>query len=141
MDQSDWRLNPLIFRKIDQLFGPLEVDLFASRLINQLQKYFSWRLDSYAATTDALLQDWRTVKGFANPPWCRSNIVSCLRPTSSNHLGNPSWKSQPWYPVLLDIAIDCPRLIVDYPVIVDQHHAEIVPQLAVWHISGRDTPV
>ena len=49
-------------------FGPIEVDLFASRLTSQCQHYFSWQPDPYAATTDAFLQDWSTGLGFANPP-------------------------------------------------------------------------
>ena len=53
-------------------------------------------------------------------------------------LVTPVWKSQPWYPVLLEIAIDCPRLIVDHSVIVNQYHVETMPQLAVWHIARRD---
>ena len=35
-DQTDWSLRPEIFREINQQWGPLEVDLFASCLSNQL---------------------------------------------------------------------------------------------------------
>ena len=31
-DRTDWKLNPLIFRAINQSLGPLEAELFASRL-------------------------------------------------------------------------------------------------------------
>ena len=31
-DRTDWKLSPAVFNKINQIFGPLEVDLFASRL-------------------------------------------------------------------------------------------------------------
>ena len=34
-DQSDWRLDPAIFRRINHLWGPVEVDLFASKLTHQ----------------------------------------------------------------------------------------------------------
>ena len=37
-DRTDWKLNPVIFHMIDQLWGPLEVDLFASRLSTQCQR-------------------------------------------------------------------------------------------------------
>ena len=72
-DRSDWSLDPTTFLKINQTFGPLEVDLFASRLTRQCHHYFSWRPDLYAEATDALLQDWASLKGFANPPW---NLIS-----------------------------------------------------------------
>jgi len=66
-DRSDWRLNPAVFRKIQTTMGPLEVDLFASRLTSQLPKFFSWRPDPQAEATDAFLQDWRNLRGYANP--------------------------------------------------------------------------
>ena len=68
-DHSDWKLDQATFQKIDRRYGPLEVDLFASRLTYQCRRYFSWRPDPLAEATDAFLQDWTTVRGFANPPW------------------------------------------------------------------------
>ena len=68
-DRSDWKLNPTVFRRIQDSLGPLEVDLFASRLTAQLPRYFSWHPDPQAEATDALLQDWRHLRGYANPPW------------------------------------------------------------------------
>ena len=35
VDRHDWQLNPGVFRKIDSLWGPLLVDLFASRISRQ----------------------------------------------------------------------------------------------------------
>ena len=68
-NRIDWRLNPAIFAKIDHLFGPLEVDLFATRLSTQCQRYFNWRPDPYAEATDGFLQNWSHLEGYANPPW------------------------------------------------------------------------
>ena len=50
--------------------GPLEVDLFASQLSNQLSHYFNWKPDSLAGATDAFSQQWQQFRGYANPPWC-----------------------------------------------------------------------
>ena len=66
-DRSDWSLDHLTFQRINRLYGPLEVNLFASRLTNQCHSYFSWRPDSFAEATDVFLQDWTTIKDFANP--------------------------------------------------------------------------
>ena len=44
-DRSDWKLDRSIFLKINKRYGPVEVDLFATRLTNQCRRYFSWRLD------------------------------------------------------------------------------------------------
>ena len=43
LDRTDWKLNPVIFQEINNLYGPLDMDLFASRLSTQCPLYFSWR--------------------------------------------------------------------------------------------------
>jgi hypothetical protein len=69
---SGWDIQMVKIRRetfLDiKLYFPLEVDLFASRLTSQCRRYFSWRPDPFAEATDAFLQDWTVLKGFANPP-------------------------------------------------------------------------
>ena len=67
-DRSDWKLNPAVFTRINKTFRPLKVDLFASRLTYRLPRFFSWRPDPLAETTDVFQQNWGHLKGFANPP-------------------------------------------------------------------------
>ena len=69
VDRFDWKLNLNLYRRIDHLFCPIEVDLFASRLTAQCPVYFSWRPDPYTTATDAFLQDWSQGISFANSPW------------------------------------------------------------------------
>ena len=57
-DRSDWMLSPGVFKKVSQILGPLEVDLFSSRLTHQLLQFFSWRPDPQAEAIDAFQQDW-----------------------------------------------------------------------------------
>ena len=68
-DFMNWKLSPVVFRRIDRLLGPIEVDFFASRITRQCPIYYSWLPDPYAAATDVFLQDWSHSKGFANQPW------------------------------------------------------------------------
>ena len=75
-DRCNWMLNPDIFQRIKEMMGPLEVDLFASRLSKQLPRFYSWRADPEATATDAFMQDWSQQRGYANPPWCL--IHRCL---------------------------------------------------------------
>ena len=56
-DRCDWMLHPHLFSQIKEKMGPLEVDMFASRLTHQLPRYFSWRPDPAAEATDAFVQD------------------------------------------------------------------------------------
>lgn len=54
-DRESRKLHPKIIFKVNQTWGLLKVDLFASRLTNQLPVYFSWRPASQALATDAEL--------------------------------------------------------------------------------------
>ena len=104
------QLNPLVFNRINEIFGPLEIDLFASQLIHQLPRYFSWRPDPLAEVTDAFQQNWGTLKGFANPPWCFMGRVlsQVMEQRAQVVLVAPVWKGQPWYPVLLGMLWEFP---------------------------------
>lgn len=143
-DRTDWKLCPKIFQKINARFGPLEVDLFASRLTNQLPQYVSWRPDPAAMETDAFSLNWNRVAGYANPPW---NLVpQVLTQTKAQEatviLVAPVWPSQPWYPVLLGMLFQEPALLPrEENLILPTHPVncpDITPHLAVWPISGRD---
>jgi len=50
-DRCDWMLNPRVFDQIQSQIGPCEIDLFASRLTQQLPRFFSWRPDPEAEET------------------------------------------------------------------------------------------
>ena len=84
-DHLDWKLSLEVFQKINAIWGPLEVDLFASCLSSQLPRFFSWRPDPQAKATDAFLLDWRHLKAYANPPWCL--VGRGEGPTGSGDIG------------------------------------------------------
>ena len=105
-DRSDWKLDEQIFTDINRRYGPLEVDLFASRLTNQCRRYFRWRPDLFAEATDVFLQDWTKVKGYANPPWNLKVLSKVQAQGAELILVAPAWKAQPWYALLLSILVD-----------------------------------
>ena len=52
----------------------------------------------------------------------------------------PVWKSQPWYPVLLGMLVDYPRLLPrDSQVMISPDPSILTLQLAVWRTSRIDT--
>ena len=106
-DRTDWILDPSVFRCLNNQFGPLQVDLFATRFSRQLLCFFSWRPDPEAEATDAFTQDW---SGFAHPPWCL--IPRVLRKVRSEEaslvLVTPLWPSQAWFPDLMEMLMDSP---------------------------------
>ena len=107
-DHCDWKLKQQVFQQIQATQGPLEVDLFASRLTKQLPRFYSWRPDPEAEATDAFMQDWTTCQGFANPPWCL--IHRCLTKVKKQAarivLITPLWKTQSWFPIVLELLED-----------------------------------
>ena len=143
-DRSDWMLNPEIFNRIQDVLGPLDIDLFASRLTAQLPRFFSWRPDPLAEATDALLQRWEDLEAYANPPW---NMLGRVLAKVQKEMPEkivliaPVWPSQPWYPILLDLLIDYPRKIPQQEeTLLETMEADlpaVVPNLAAWLISGK----
>ena len=143
-DRCDWMLHPQLFSQIERRMGPLEVDMFASRLTHQLPRYFSWRPDPSAEATDAFTQDWSQFQGYANPPWCLllPTLAEIQREKAKVVLVAPLWKTQPWYPLLLQLLIGIPLLIpIQQDVVISPTQEEFimpagVPQLVVWPLSG-----
>jgi len=144
-DRTDWILNNDIFRAIKQTWGPLQVDLFATRFSTQLQQFFSWRADPEAEATDAFSQSWATVLGFAHPPWCLiARVLMKVQVEGATVvLVTPLWETQPWFPVVVSMPVDLPILLPNIPDLLtpspncDCPVAETRPQLVAWKVSGN----
>ena len=125
--------------------GPLQVDLFASRLTHQLRDIVSWRPDPEAIATDAFTLDWKQFRGYANPPWSLvGRVLSQVREQKAQLvLVAPVWKSQIWYPTLLGMVIQEPLLLPASPELIQPTHRvnkpDISPTLAAWVFSGKDS--
>ena len=146
-DQTDWSLHVELFRKINLQWSPLEVDLFASCLSNQLPRFFSWRPDPLVEATDAFTQHWGPLKGYMNPPWCLvGRVLSQVRSQQAQViLVAPVWNGQLWYPVLLGMLFDylrqLPRNRDTFQRPPHSVQMEFLPQLAEWPISRRSLEV
>ena len=131
-------LDKDVFFQLNRLWGPLLVDLFASRLTCQCEVFYSWRPDPCAAATDAFLQDWSELKAYANPPWnLVGRVLTKVRIEKATVvLVAPVWKAQSWYPTLLEMAMDSPRLFPWQPQATCSSSME-APALAAWLVSGN----
>ena len=144
-DLWNWMIHPQVFDQINTRWGPLEVDMFASRLTHQVLKFFSWGLDPAAEAVNAFNQDWSQFVGYANPPWCLilSVLAKIRRDRAKVILVAPVWSTQPWYPLILQILYNVPCLLPkrDDLVISPSQREFImptgVPQLATWPLSGN----
>jgi hypothetical protein len=114
-DRNDWMVNPNIFQRINEIWGPYDMDLFASRLNRQVNQFFSWKAEPESRGIDAFRQNWRRLRGWANPPF---NLIGRVlnkvqRDKASVTLIVPLWPSQHWFPVLMHLATDWPILLPD----------------------------
>ncbi|XP_070554658.1 uncharacterized protein [Ptychodera flava] len=145
-DSSDWQLDPQIFKLINKQMGNLEVDLFASRINHQLEKYISWRPDPGAMATDALQISWGHMKGYAFPPF--TLIARCLskirKEQSTIVMITPTWHTQPWFPLIMEMSIDFPILLPTFKGLLISPLQQVHPlletgslQLAAWRVSGN----
>ena len=100
---SEWGLDSDTFNGINKDFGPLQVDLCATRLNTKLPSYISPCVDDKALAVDILATDlsqWKRMYIF--PPL---KLIPKLIPLIKKYRQNlvlvaPNWQNQAWFPVL-----------------------------------------
>ena len=144
-DWSDWKLCPKTFSSLAALW-PVEVDLFAAPWNAQLRQFVSWLPQPGAYATNALSLDWKDLMGYAFPPY--SLIKDCLTKVKQDQadlvIVCPFWPSQPWFPVLLELTCDIPRVLPPASDLLTSCQGESNPlcqketfRLIAWKLSGR----
>jgi hypothetical protein len=108
-DNSDWQLNPRVFRLLDASWGPHSIDRFATQSNAQLARYNSRWLDPTTEAVDSLrLPDaaWRAENNWCNPPWdLLDDLVLKLRQCgAAATVIAPHWPGRPWYQQLTEMA-------------------------------------
>ena len=110
----EWQLNPVLFQKLHGIFPALGIDLFATVLNAQLPKYVSWKPDPHAAFVDKFSKPWKGEYFYAFPPF--SLIHKCLSKIEAEQaegvLVVPAWTTQTWYPRLLQLLAQGPKLML-----------------------------
>ena len=117
---------------LDLSFKP-DVDLFASRLNKQLDRFVSFKSDSEAIDVDAFSISWTNLKFYAFPPF--SCISRCIKKITMEKATGvivvPNWTTQPFYSVLL-------RMLVKGPIVIKKNkhnlmmpgHHKMKPKIA-----------
>ena len=117
---TEWTLPATVFTQITQkLFVP-SIDLFASRLNAQLERYVSWNPDPYATDVDAFVISWTDEIPFIFPPFCL--LFRCLQKLIKDRVKKailvfPLWPSQHWFPRLLQMVSSPIFLLPERPAI------------------------
>lgn len=98
--RTEWMLCKNDFHKIIQelSFNP-KIDLFASRLNNQLPAFVSYRPDPLAMAINAFTLDWGETPFYAFPPFSIIPRVlqKIFHDKASGILVVPDWPNQPWF--------------------------------------------
>lgn len=134
-DRTDWKLNPVLFEAIQQLWGPFTVDLFATALNTQLPRFVSWRAQPGAWRTDALSFSWAGLGiAWANPPFILIGriLTKVRREQATLAIVLPFWPTQAWWPLLLP-------LLADRPVVLPQRSDLYLPG-NLGNEQHRDVP-
>jgi hypothetical protein len=98
-DNMEWKLNPQNFGDICKTFGTPQIDLFASRLNCQIDRYFSWKPDPHALAIDAMSETWDEFF-YAFPPFNMIGRVLRKIELEGSHgvVVVPKWTTQTWWP-------------------------------------------
>ena len=109
----EWKLDPLVFKKISSFWGKPSIDLFASRLNFHLRPFVSWKPDPDAFAIDAFSITWKDQTFYAFPPFAVINRVLQKAEQDQSHgiIIVPLWTTHIWFPRLL-------RMLVDHPVLL-----------------------
>lgn len=116
-DSTEWMLKKDIFIRICKQFFVPDIDLFASRLNRQVDDFVSWFPEPGSMHTDAFTLCWQGYMPYIFPPF---NLVGrVINKIVEDRLEKaiiviPFWKSQSWFPVVLDC-------ISSFPVRLPRH--------------------
>ena len=139
-DDTECSLRSEIFVAILQKFPGITVDLFASRLNNQVAKYVYRRPDPHAFATDAFTLTWSHDLFFIFPPFSLlSRILQKVEEDQTEAIPEaPIWLTQSWWPSLLQLICgQCFKLPKTQKILQDKKHHLKKMNLAVFHISGN----
>ena len=141
-DNMEWRLNTNYFKICTDLWGQPEVDLFASRLNTQVEKFVSWKPDPFAFAIDAFTVKWDFSLCYIFPPFGLLGRV--LKKISDDNamavVVAPLWTTQPWFTKLFSLLIDCVFLLPRNTQLLTSQASHQKPppnlQLVVCRVSG-----
>ena len=104
----EWKLEETLFQEIIvYLDFYLEVDLFASRINKQLDRFYAYRPDPEAEVIDAFSVSWTDLKFYAFPPFnCVQRVLQKVRHDQAEGIILvPNWATQIWFHMLTDMTV------------------------------------
>ena len=113
-DNTEWQLSTHVFDQIIKKFKTIvDIDLFASRLNNQVPDYISWLPDPNSVAVDAFTVSWTHKRFYSFPPFSviGQAIAKIRKDKARGIMIIPYWKTQYWFPVIMDLLTDHPIIL------------------------------
>ncbi|KYN12101.1 hypothetical protein ALC57_15737, partial [Trachymyrmex cornetzi] len=109
-DETEWSLSQIHFNKIEENFGPFDIDLFASSINTKCVRFVSWVPDPEALAVDAFSLDWSKFYFYAFPPFILILRVlhKIILDRAEGIMVVPRWLAQPWFPLFNQLTINQP---------------------------------
>ena len=150
-DSTEWGLKRQIFERICKQYFLPDIDLFASRLNKQINTFVSWFPEPGAYKNDAFSFSWNGLSPYIFAPFNMiGKVVNKIIQDEVERaiLIAPLWRSQAWFPLLLEnlisypIRLPCHRDLLTLPHNKDRVHplAKKLKMVAVM-LSGNSLKV
>ncbi len=142
----EWMIHPALFRHIDRIYGPHDVDRFASMSTTQLPVYNSFAHDPMSSGVDALAQNnWGHMNNYVNAPFRLLHRVLDVLQTQRAvaTVLAPWWPAQTWFHRLQAMSVAEPIKLPLNPRTVWGVLTRAEPlrnpswSIYVWRLSGR----
>jgi hypothetical protein len=135
----DWHLAPRIFLQMSTLWGPPQIDLFASRQSAQMQRFYSWKAADASEAIDALSLRWDFTLAFLFPPIpLLKRVLRKLELSWGTFLlVTPYLEAQTWFASLQALQVeDVCRLPFSDDLVIDLTTGEPPPNLERLFLVG-----
>ena len=99
VDHDDWSLDPIMFKTLDDLWGPHTVDRFATHYNAQLERFNSRCACPGTEAVDSFTSDWGGENNWWYPPPCLvARVIGHAEVCKAQGtLIVPAWQSTPCY--------------------------------------------
>ena len=108
--ESEWQLNPMIFKESckELNFFPV-IDLFATKHNTQLDRFVSFKPDPEALFINSFSLNWGQMAFYAFPPFnlILRTLDKIKEDQGTGILVIPEWKSQPFYSLAMKMKSKC----------------------------------
>ena len=124
---TEWTRYQEVFDSLCRRW-PMMVDLFASSLNYRCGLYFALVLDPVASGTDAMLQSWDFLEGYAFPLFTMiPQVLRKLRDSKGAVITLIAlfWLQREWFPDLLELLLEPPPLLLERWDLLRQLHVRI----------------